>query len=990
MSNTVKPKFNFSGNIPIEGSGGTHISSRQLNNSLRPILFNEYERVIVTLANLLGNCDFSEMGSVVTDPRIGQTIKSLYNYITTELDGKFSTEGGPLFGPITAVAGGIVSDAIAIPWKQHTDYLEHHIVNYYEGLYRCTADHRSSISFADGYWEPLKQYINMIYELRIEGHDLLPGEVINPNPNDGTWVRSLANDIAYGGYLVIESVVDANTIRVAQHGIIEFPVGSGVTLDPFKMYYVSETNAGELTTTEPSISQPAMFSLSSTMAMVLNWQPQSIASGYNVTYTVPDPTVGVVKNIEGVYYQDSFEVPSINHRNYLTWVSIGGVDQPSSSFNFTNDPYPGNYAPKLLDGNDSGTILYLASEGEDPDITGGYLYKSIDYGINWIRLDSVPSSKNWVTLKTNDSGSIVIAMTAQYSIYVSTDYGVNFSIFTSIVFANPVGDPPVLTISRDSGNIIVGNSLNLYIINPSTLVATNLSSTHLSGIRTITPIFNSTNEFYILYYNDTMYYYNGSTFTECIGFIDIMATCANVGDKHITATKRISDDKNILCVGSRYATDSGTFYISDDNGVTFSNYNETDTDNYISACKISKDAKYIYISLIGDNILKRFGDSSSNYNNHLTLYFEPIDIYLITTNLNTMYFGISTGYGNVAAGRSILRSLNGADFSQVTNGKKYITFVEPIEEDLVVNIKAIHNIRHIPSSKTNSNIYTVVTPTDSFDILNDICEGELLRDKDQVFIYIDGIKLTNDKWEFGSGTDEGTVILDSNVDGVVVEIICMLSNIRTVFDDNTVSTSKLQDHSVTTEKLHPNIIIPGENVLCTAGEILGQSNMCGIVNALNNEITNIRSVDIANLTSRVTNAEETVAIVGITNLQAINLLQEASIGLIVLSGDIVELDYRVSALEGRIDFIDDTIDNLSDTLIDVYEEIERLDGRIDTVSDIVNSGDITFGFINAPASLENEGKLRYWKDGSNSYLDISMATTGGGYAWINIKQESLV
>ena len=91
------------------------------------------------------------------------------------------------------------------------------------------------------------------------------------------WVRAKADSISTLGTHVVVGVVDADNFLCASVG--RFTVtGHGLTVGQY--YYTSDTVAGNLTTTEPTISNPMIFVDDANTIDVLNYRPST--SGGNI------------------------------------------------------------------------------------------------------------------------------------------------------------------------------------------------------------------------------------------------------------------------------------------------------------------------------------------------------------------------------------------------------------------------------------------------------------------------------------------------------------------------------------------------------------------------------------------------------------------------------------------------------------------------------------------------------------------------------------
>ena len=105
-------------------------------------------------------------------------------------------------------------------------------------------------------------------------HGLAVGDVIY---NNGTnYVKAQTNATDTLGLFVVSAVADANTFTATFSGKITL---SSLTAGQY--YFVSTTTAGTYVTTEPTsgYSNPILFALSTTEAVVLPYRPQDLTSG---------------------------------------------------------------------------------------------------------------------------------------------------------------------------------------------------------------------------------------------------------------------------------------------------------------------------------------------------------------------------------------------------------------------------------------------------------------------------------------------------------------------------------------------------------------------------------------------------------------------------------------------------------------------------------------------------------------------------------------
>ena len=115
---------------------------------------------------------------------------------------------------------------------------------------------------------------NVSWEVTQSSHGLSVGDVIY---NNGTnYIKARANATGTLGIFVVSAVTDSNTFTATFSGKITL---SSLTAGQY--YFVSTTTAGEYVSTEPTTgySNPILFALTTTAAVVLPYRPQVLTSG---------------------------------------------------------------------------------------------------------------------------------------------------------------------------------------------------------------------------------------------------------------------------------------------------------------------------------------------------------------------------------------------------------------------------------------------------------------------------------------------------------------------------------------------------------------------------------------------------------------------------------------------------------------------------------------------------------------------------------------
>ena len=115
---------------------------------------------------------------------------------------------------------------------------------------------------------------NVSWSVTQSSHGLAVGDVIYNNGS--AYVKAQANATGTLGLFVVSAVGDVNTFTATFSGKITL---SSLTAGQY--YFVSTTTAGDFTATEPTsgYSNPILFALSTTEAVVLPFRPQDLTAG---------------------------------------------------------------------------------------------------------------------------------------------------------------------------------------------------------------------------------------------------------------------------------------------------------------------------------------------------------------------------------------------------------------------------------------------------------------------------------------------------------------------------------------------------------------------------------------------------------------------------------------------------------------------------------------------------------------------------------------
>jgi hypothetical protein len=168
------------------------------------------------------------------------------------------------------------------------------------------------------------------------GHGLSLLNVIRSDA--GVWSKALANLDSTLGLGVVTGVTDVNTFEVSMSGRFLL-AAHGLTVDEY--YFLSDTTAGAMTATEPTISQPVLYVENANYVWLLPYRP---ATAY-------DPT------IHAIVWRDLFaplSTAKATGGTVPTWSSLGTsgiygylfsasqLNELQVSFHIDHDFYPGS------------------------------------------------------------------------------------------------------------------------------------------------------------------------------------------------------------------------------------------------------------------------------------------------------------------------------------------------------------------------------------------------------------------------------------------------------------------------------------------------------------------------------------------------------------------------------------------------------------------------------------------------------------------------
>ena len=272
----ITPKFDFSSSEPAyTPTLIQHNTTPVPHNALKPAIFNEYERVMLTLANAIG--DLAELTNVL--PNGPQDIASIIRALMDKYADKVTTRS-------LEVTGSASIGAMRLEWKNNQQYYVGDIIVYEKKLYRCKEQHKAEnmpFTYYISKWELIGGGGSTSIDVTMPAHGFRVGEVLCYY---NTYIKAKANNRDTVGLFVVSKVADEDNFTIMQggyfkldddtnlQGIIE---GGASYFTPNTLYYLSPTINGGITATEPYISQPVIFAISETEGYVLCQRPQNVS-----------------------------------------------------------------------------------------------------------------------------------------------------------------------------------------------------------------------------------------------------------------------------------------------------------------------------------------------------------------------------------------------------------------------------------------------------------------------------------------------------------------------------------------------------------------------------------------------------------------------------------------------------------------------------------------------------------------------------------------
>ena len=125
-------------------------------------------------------------------------------------------------------------------------------------------------------------------------NDFVPGNVVRFNGS--SYVKAIASSVDSVGFLMVKSA-DTTKFTAMQDGYID----TLSNLSAGEYYFLSSDTAGEITTVEPTISNPVLYATSATSGWVLPYRPSIAATNAITSITIsqydPSPDEGIVGDL---------------------------------------------------------------------------------------------------------------------------------------------------------------------------------------------------------------------------------------------------------------------------------------------------------------------------------------------------------------------------------------------------------------------------------------------------------------------------------------------------------------------------------------------------------------------------------------------------------------------------------------------------------------------------------------------------------------------
>jgi len=326
----------FGSDISLQGNSITDVADPTTDNEVGDRGYNDIRYVNVTGDTMTGALTIPDLTVTanmnIEDLNVGGSLtvddnSVITNDLTVE-EGSFSVNKGD--ASIGSASGGgdlvvynkLTAKGLVFPWGSSLAYTVGEVVYYEDGIYKCITGHTSTANFVDDIanWESIGGGGGTTHRVSMTAHGFIPGDILRWDSTvdpDG-YVKAKADDPNTLGQFVVIRVLDADNFLISSGGYFE-DLTYTVGYTPNSWYYLSDTTAGEVTATEPQISNPMLYAITTNEAFVIPYRPAIGAAMQVDEYTA---TVS----------QTAFTLTETPiHQDYLI-VSIDGVLQSKAAY----------------------------------------------------------------------------------------------------------------------------------------------------------------------------------------------------------------------------------------------------------------------------------------------------------------------------------------------------------------------------------------------------------------------------------------------------------------------------------------------------------------------------------------------------------------------------------------------------------------------------------------------------------------------------------
>lgn len=307
FTDTAGTSLTLSGDLTVYGTAGFHQDINLNSNKLRGVSaptaddevgdrgYNDNRYVNVTGDVMSGALETPHLTTIDTSTgTLGATGNANIGGRLTVGNGIISQGNSVLNGELYNIgqiiatgqmfAGDNITGAsLTIPWQSNKLYYQNALVVAGNKLYQAKDTHVSNSS-GDFYLDIHHWFLagggggGTSFDITLDNHGFSVGEVLRYDTTiGGNYVRAIADDYEHLGMFVVSAVADENNFTIMSSGYLEGLPG----LTPNQWYYLSDTSTGALTSTSPLLSQPILFSTSTSTGYVFSLKPSLNAEVYD-------------------------------------------------------------------------------------------------------------------------------------------------------------------------------------------------------------------------------------------------------------------------------------------------------------------------------------------------------------------------------------------------------------------------------------------------------------------------------------------------------------------------------------------------------------------------------------------------------------------------------------------------------------------------------------------------------------------------------------